>query len=326
MPILLSENDVRVLLPMDELIDAMAGALRQFSAGEVTQPLRTVIQVGSNPSFFGVMPALVPGRPALGAKLVAVFGGNAAAGLPTHLATIILLDPATGELLAVLDGRYITEARTAAVSAVATGLLAREDADTLALIGSGVQARSHLDAIAHVRLLREVRVWSPDPQHREAFVRDMQSRCPAPIRSCRSAREAVERASIIVLATSSSAPVVQNPWIDAGTHVCAVGACRPDQREMDGALVARGRVFVDARAAALAEAGDVILPIAEGMFDAGHIAGEIGEVAMGRVAGRESPDQVTIFKSLGLAVEDVTAAHLAYQRATERGLGRGFVL
>jgi alanine dehydrogenase len=326
MPILLSESDVRALLPMDELIGAMRGALGQFSAGAVTQPLRSVIQVGDTPSFFGVMPALMAEPAALGAKLVTVFGGNAAAGLPTHLATIVLLDPATGELRAILDGRYITEARTAAVSAVATDLLAREDADTLALIGSGVQARSHLDALVRVRRLREVRVWSRDPRHCAAFLRDVQPACDVPLRVCPSARDAVHTASIVVLVTSSPDPVVESAWIDDGTHVCAVGACRPDQREMDGALVARGRLFVDARAAALAEAGDVILPIKEGLFTAGHIAGEIGEVVMGRVPGRQARDQVTIFKSLGVAVEDVAAAHLAYERATKRGLGRAFEL
>ncbi len=326
MPILLSENDVRVLLPTEKLIDAMRRALAQFSAGEVAQPLRSIIQVDSHPSFFGVMPALMRDPAALGAKLVTVFGANAAADLPTHLATIVLLDPATGELLAILDGRYITEARTAAVSAVATDLLARDDADTLAVIGSGVQARSHVEALRYVRRLREVRVWSRDPEHRAAFVRDVQPRGDAPIHASLSARTAVQGASIIVLATSSRDPVVEDGWVDDGAHVCAVGACRPDQREMDGRLVARGRLFVDARAAALAEAGDVILPIEEGLFAAGHIAGEIGELALGRVPGRQASDQVTIFKSLGLAVEDIAAARLAYDGATERGLGRGFVL
>ncbi len=326
MPILLSESDVRLLLPMEKLIEAMREALAGFSSGRVTQPLRSVIQVDGNPSFLGLMPALTREPAALGAKIVTVFGANAAAGLPTHLATIVLLDPATGELLAILDGRYITEARTAAVSAVATDLLALEDAGTLAIIGTGVQARSHLDAIARVRPLRDVRIWSRDPEHSASFLEEMQPRCSAPIRPADSARAAVEHASIVVLVTSSAEPVVQNAWVADGAHVCAVGACRPDQREMDGPLVARGRLFVDARAAALAEAGDVLLAIEEGSIGADHIAGEIGEVVAGRVPGRRTRNQVTIFKSLGLAVEDIAAAHLAYERATERGLGRGFVL
>ena len=326
MPILLSESDVRAVLPMDALIETMRGALAQFSARRVTQPLRTVIQAGADPSFFAVMPAATPEPAALGAKLVTVFSRNAAAGLPTHLATIVLLDPGTGALLAILDGRYITEARTAAVSAVATDLLARQDAETLAVIGTGVQARSHLEAIARVRRLREVRAWSRDPDRRAAFVRDAGSRIAAPVRASQSARAAVAGAAIVVLVTSATEPVVLDEWIEPGTHLCAVGACRPDQREMDGRLVARARLFVDSREAALVEAGDVILAMKEGLFGADHIAAEIGEVAAGRAAGRRAAGEVTVFKSLGLAVEDLAAARLAYDRAIERGLGRGFLL
>jgi len=323
MPILLSEQDVRMVLPMDNLISAMETALVAFSANQVAQPLRTVIEVGLQKAFFGVMPACIPEPAALGAKLVTVFGSNEAVGLPTHLATIVLLDSMTGELLAVMDGRYITEARTAAVSAVSTKLLAREGAGTLAMIGSGVQARSHLEAIGRVRPLRSVRVWSPNPDHRSAFGREMQPRTTAAIAVCPSAREALDGADIVVLATAAREPVVRSDWIAAGAHICAVGACRPDQREMDSALVARGRLFVDSRTGALTEAGDVLLAMKDGAVS---IAGELGELAAGLVAGRESPDDVTIFKSLGMAVEDVAAAHLAYVKAAERGLGRGFVI
>jgi ornithine cyclodeaminase len=242
------------------------------------------------------------------------------------MATIVLLDPATGELLALLDGRYITEARTAAVSALSTRLLAREDAATLAIVGSGVQARSHLEAIGRVRRLAEVRVWSRSAAHRAAFANDMQPRTQASIVAADSAEEAVNGAAIVVLATSAKEPVVQSDWIADGTHICAVGACRPDQREMEGALVGRSRVFVDSRAGALAEAGDIVLAIRDGAFAPGRIAGELGELAAGRVPGREHAAQITLFKSLGMAVEDVAAAHLAYVRATERGLGRGIVV
>jgi alanine dehydrogenase len=323
MPILLSEQDVRLVLSMDALIPAMEGALVEFSAGHVAQPPRTVIEVGLQKAFFGVMPASIPDRPALGAKFVTVFGSNPAAGLPTHLATIVLLDSMTGELLAVMDGRYITEARTAAVSAVSAKLLARDGAGTIAIVGSGVQARSHLDAIGRVRPLRGVRVWSPNATRLGAFGREMQPRTSAPITLCGSAAEALDGADVVVLATSAREPVVRSEWVADGTHICAVGACRPDQREMDSALVARGRVFVDSRAAALTEAGDVLLAMQDGVVS---IAGELGELAASRVAGRTSPDEVTIFKSVGMAVEDVAAAHLAYVKAAERGLGRGFVI
>jgi ornithine cyclodeaminase len=307
---------------MWDLVEAMPSALAAFSSGSADQPLRTVLQVGEHHAFFGIMPAYLPSSGAMGTKLVTVFEGNAAVGLPSHLATIVLLDSATGALLAIVDGRYITEARTAAVSAVSARLLARADAGVLALIGSGVQARSHLEALAHVRTLREVRVWSPSADRRRAFVESMAPTVACPLRDVSSAREAVAGADLIAIVSAAREPVVHGAWIAPGAHVCAVGACRPDQREMDTELVSRARLFVDSRRAALAESGDVLIPIAEGAITPAHIAGELGELTAGRVAGRESPDQVTIFKSLGMAVEDVTAAHLAWERAVARGVGR----
>ena len=326
MPVLLSEQDVRTVLSMSDLIGAMEAALVRFSSRQVVQPLRTVIEVGLQKAFFGVMPAFIQDPPALGTKIVSVFSSNTAVGLPTHLATIVLLDSMTGELLSVVDGRFITEARTAAVSALSVKLLARRDASRLAIIGSGVQARSHLEAIGLVRDLAAVRVWSPNADNRAAFAREMQPRTSAPVMATSSAQDAIDGADLVVLATASRDPVVRNEWIAAGAHVCAVGACRPDQREMDTALVSRSRLFVDSRTGALAEAGDIVLPIAEGAFGDTHIAGELGEVASGAVPGRTSPAEVTVFKSLGMAVEDIAAAHLAYVKAAERGLGRGFVL
>jgi len=325
MPVLLSEQDVRIVLSMGDLIGAMEAALIRFSTREVAQPLRTVIEVGLQKAFFAVMPAFIHEPAALGTKVVSVFPSNTSAGLPTHLATIVLLDSMTGELLSIMDGRFITEARTAAVSAVSVKLLAQPEASRLAIVGSGVQARSHLEAIGLVRDLAEVRVWSPTQDHRTTFAREMQVRTTAPVTVAASARQAVEGADLVVLATASREPVVSREWIAPGTHICAIGACRPDQREMDGALVSHGRLFVDSRAGALAEAGDIVIPMAEGAFDETHLAGELGEVAAGTVRGRTSRDEVTIFKSLGMAVEDIAAAHLAYLKAAERGLGRGFV-
>jgi ornithine cyclodeaminase/alanine dehydrogenase-like protein (mu-crystallin family) len=329
MAIILSEADVKAVLPMPDLIDAMEAALAKFSAGEVLQPVRTVLQVGPSKAFFGLMPAYQPAPAALGAKLVTVFAANAARGLPTHLATIVLLDPETGALTALLDGRFITEARTAAVSAVSVRHMARAEAKEktrLAIIGSGVQARSHLEAFALVCCLTDVRVWSPTAASRERFAREMAPHAAAPIRVADSARDAMDDANVIVLATASPVPVVESGWIADGAHICAVGACRPDVREMDGGLVAAARLIVDSRAGALAEAGDVVLAMKEGRFDATHIAGELGEVVAARVAGRTSEREVTIFKSLGMAVEDVAAAELAWRRAAETGLGRAILL
>ncbi len=326
MPILLTEHDVKALLTMDDLIEAMGTALADFSAGTVTQPLRTVLEVGQRKSFYGLMPAYMPSRPALGTKLVTVFEGNPERGLTTHLATIILLDPETGALLALMDGRYITEARTAAVSAVSVRHLARKEASVLAIIGTGVQARSHLEAIARVRSLSDVRVWSPNAARVAGFVADMTSVSAAPITAAATAEQAVQGADIVVLVTSAKEPVVRSEWIADGTHICAVGACRPTQREMEAALVARADLYVDSREAALVEAGDIVLAIRDGAIDASHIKGELGEVVTGGGLAQRDPRSVTIFKSLGLAVEDVATAHLAYQRARQREVGSSFSL
>ena len=323
---LLTEDHVRSLLPMGDLIAAMEAAVARFSAGEVLQPVRTVLTVGPTRAFFGLMPAYIEEPPRLGAKLVTVFNENHRRGLPSHLATIVLLDPDTGALIALMDGRYITEARTAAVSAVAARHLSRASAETLAIIGSGVQARSHLEALAEVRTLREVRVWSPSTRSRERFVEDMSGRVPAALRSCETAEQAVAGADLVVLATSSPAPVLDDAWVAPGAHVISVGACRPDQREMAPELVARARLFVDSRAAALVESGDVVMGIQEGRFSSDHVAGELGDVVLGRVEGRSSDGQVTVFKSLGMAIEDVVAADLVFRRAVDTGAGAELTL
>lgn len=325
MPVLLSEKDVQAVLSMDDLIPAMEAALDQFSAGNVKQPLRHIVEVGSH-AFYGVMPAFMTHPAALGTKLVSVFHSNAERGLPSHLATIVLLDPETGGLQAVMDGRYITEARTAAASAASAKHLARPDARVLAILGSGVQARSHLDALTRVRGFEEIRVWGRNAGPVAAVLSGAPAHARAKLVAAPSPEAAVDQADVIVLVTASREPVLRGEFVRKGAHVCAVGACRPDQREMDTALVRNARVFVDSRTGALAEAGDLVIPIKEGAIDASHIAGEIGDVFGGRTPGRRSADEITIFKSLGMAVEDVAAAHLAFERASERGLGRGFVL
>jgi len=311
MPLLLNETEVRQLLSMPDLIAAMENALEAFSTGGVVQPVRTVLDVADHHAFFGLMPAYLAAAPALGAKLVTVYHSNLVRSLPSHMATILLFDPETGALEAILDGRYITEARTAAVSAVSLKKLARPDVATMGIIGSGVQARSHVASLGCVRNFHEVRAWSPTRKNLEQFTRETGAR------AVESAKAAVCGADVIVLATSSATHVIEDAWVAPGTHVISVGACRPTEREMDPALVARARLFVDSRAAALMESGDVVLGISEGRFGESHIVAELGETA----AVRRSAGEVTIFKSLGLAVEDIAAAHLAVRRAKERGKG-----
>jgi ornithine cyclodeaminase len=310
MTLCLSEADIRALLPMSDLITAMEGALAAFSAGQVVQPVRPVVELGDG-AFFAAMPGFVRDPAVLGAKLVAVIGANQARGLPTHQASILLLDPETGALLALMDGRLITEMRTAAVSAVSVKYMARRDASVLAILGSGVQARSHLAAFRLLRAFTEVRVWSPTPDHVQRFAAES----PIPVRPCQDAPDAVREAGIVVLATASSTPVIEDAWVQPGAHVVSVGACRPNQREMDPALVARARLVVDSRDSAFQESGDIVLGIQEGRFGESHVVAELGEVVPGAVPGRTSESQITVFKSLGLAVEDLVAAHLVYQRA-----------
>jgi len=323
---LLTEEHVRSVLPMADLIACMESALARFSAGEVQQPLRSVLHVGAEKHWWGVMPAYVSQPPVMAAKIVTVFGTNTARGLHTHQAMIVMLDPDTGALQALMDGRYITEARTGAVSAVSARYLSRPEASTLAIIGTGVQARSHLEAFAEVRRLRDVRIWSPKRASRERFVGEAQPRAGVPVRATATAEEAVRGADLVVLATASTTPVLDVSWITRGSHIVSVGATRPDHREIDPALTSQARVIVDSRAAALAESGDIVMGMAEGRFGADHIAGELGEVVLGRVEGRRTADEITIFKSLGMAVEDAMTADLVYRRAIEQGVGSQQVL
>lgn len=316
MPLWLTESDVRTVLSPLELIDAMESALAAFSSGDVMQPVRTALEIGAQ-TFFAVMPAWYEGRSILGAKLVSVVPANAGRGLHTHLAAISLFDARTGELAAVMDGRYITEVRTAAASAVSVRHLARRDARVLAILGSGIQARSHLAALPAVRGLAEVRAWSPTAEHLRKFVEDAQRAVCA----AESAEAAVRGADVVVLATNSPTPAIESRWVKDGAHVIAIGACRPSQQEIDPALVERARVVVDSRAAALEESGDLVRPIEEGRFTAAHVGAELGEIVCGRKPGRTSDGEVTLFKSLGLAVEDLVAADVAYRRAREAGLG-----
>src|SRR5438876_4436227 len=295
-PLCLDEEQVRQHLRMEELIPAMEKALIDFSAGKVTQPVRSVITVDPPGGCFRMMPALTP--EGLGIKIVTFYATNTERGLPTHMATIFLVDPKTGAPLAVMDGRLITEMRTAAVSAVATKLLAAPDAKVLAILGSGVQARSHLEALRFVRNFHDVRVWSRTREHAERFAKEFGAKAT-------SAEAAVRDADVVVTATSSRLPVLKGSWLKSGSHVNAVGACRPDWRELDDEAMTNV-VFVDSRNGAVKESGDIILSCAK-------IYAELGEALPDKVPPRAT--ETTIFKSLGMAVEDIAAAMLVYRSA-----------
>ena len=318
--LLLSEADVARCLDQASLIPLMRETLAAFSAGTAAQPVRTNMEIAPAGGFYGVMPAYVPGARAFGLKSVTFFPSNEGTSVPTHLAAILLHDPATGALTGIVDGRLVTEMRTAAVSAVSVDLLARKDARRLAILGSGVQARSHLEALVRVRRLEDVCVWSRTPARAQAFTRDAAALVPSAIRTAASVQAAVDGADIVVTVTSAREPILRAAWLSPGTHLCVVGSSHPRMREVDSETVVQGRVFVDSRAAAAVEAGDLLIPVAEGRWSLDRIAGELGEVAGGAL-GRRGADEITLFKSLGLGVEDVASAALALERARERGLG-----
>src|SRR4029077_14077827 len=296
-PLFLNEEQVREHLLMTELIPAMEKALIDFSAGRVTQPVRSIISIDPHGGFLGLMPALTPDG--LGLKAVTFYPSNAERGIPTHMATIFLVEPQTGTPLAIMDGRLITEMRTAAVSAVATKLLASPDAKVLAILGSGVQARSHVEALRLVRQFEEIRVWSPTIEHAKRFAQEIGA-------IATSAEEAVRDADVIVTVTSSTTPVLNGDWLKPGCHVNAIGACRPDWRELDDEAMQENVVFVDSREGAMRESGDVILSGAK-------IYAELGEALVGKVPAQAN--KTTTFKSLGMAVEDIAAATLVYRSA-----------
>ncbi len=326
MALLLGESHLRNLLTMRDLVPLMEGTLAAFSTGGAVQPVRAVVPVDTHQAFFAAMPAYLGTPEALGLKAVAVYPGNAARALHTHQAMILLLEPDTGRPLAVMDGRLITEMRTGAVSAAATRRLARGPVRVLALLGAGVQARSHLEALREVVSPEAVRVWSRTRESAERFSREMHERFGVTVAVAASAEDAVRGADVICTLTAAHMPVLEGKWIPPGAHINAVGAPRPDHREMDSEAVARARVFVDSRAGALVEAGDILLPMREGAIGKDHVQAEIGEVFAGRHPGRTGDDQVTLFKSLGMAVEDVATAHFAYRQALARRIGEEFTL
>jgi thiomorpholine-carboxylate dehydrogenase len=298
----IDEDRVRTVLDWEPLIAAMAEALAAFSAGRVLQPVRNMLTIEDGRRYLGIMPAVA--ETAMGAKLVSFYPGNADTGMPTHFAMILLFRPDTGEPLAVIDGRLVTEMRTAAVSAAATRLLAAPESRVLALVGSGVQAGAHLEALSRVRSFGEVRVWSPTQEHARRFAERHGARAMA------SAETAVRGADVVVTATNARQPIVSGAWLKPGAHVNAVGSPRPNWRELDDEAMLSSVLVVDSCAAVAAESGDVILSGAP-------IYAEIGEIFAGTRAAPPA-GATTVFKSVGIAVEDIAAARLVYEATTPR--------
>ena len=318
---ILDQSQVTSLLPMGECITVMESALTALAAGRAMLPLRTVLKLPEGRGYFGVMPASLATPAALGLKAIAVFPGNDGTDLDSHQGLVILFSPETGAPRAILDASSITAIRTAAVSGAATRAMALPGAGDLAILGSGVQARSHLEAMAAVRPLRRVRAWSRDQGRLAEFVRWSAASLRIEIAPCSTPRDAVQGADIICTTTAASQPIVESAWVAPGTHINAVGSSIPTSRELDTATVARARLVVDRRESALAEAGDFLIPRKEGAITDAHIQAELGEVISGKVPGRTSPAEVTLFKSLGLAIEDLAAATHVLAKAEAAGIG-----
>ena len=319
--VVVSAQEVEELLPMDECIDLMAGTLETLGRGEGINPLRTGMLLPDNVGLLGLMPSYLADPPAVGIKVVTVFPGNHGTEFDSHQGAVLLFEMENGSLLAVIDASSITAIRTAATSGLATRLLAREDAGDLALLGTGVQGRTHLEAMLAVRPMRRVRAWSPTPERLERFADEQSSKHGIEVEAAASAEDAVRGADIICTVSSAKEPILLGAWIEAGAHINAAGSSVKFTRELDTAAVVKSRLFVDRRESTLNEAGDFLFPKQEGAIDDDHIVGEIGEILLGDCAGRQSDDEITLFKSLGLGVEDLASAHHIYKKAVERGIG-----
>ncbi len=319
--LIINQSEVRRLLPMPECIDVMAGALAALARGEATLPLRPIMWLPDRSGALALMPSALPAAGAMGVKVITVFPGNHGTAFDSHQGAVLLFDTRHGQLLAMMDATEITAIRTAAVSGVATRLLARPDAHTLAILGTGVQARTHLQAMVAVRPITHVRVWSRDASRVREFAEREAATHRIHVEATASAEAAVRGAHIICTVTAAREPVLRGEWIAPGTHINAAGASVPTARELDTTAVTRSRLYVDRRESTLNEAGDFLIPRAEGAITDTHIVAEVGEVLTGTAAGRGSDREITLFKSLGLAIEDLAAAQHIHARAIALGVG-----
>jgi ornithine cyclodeaminase/alanine dehydrogenase-like protein (mu-crystallin family) len=318
---IINQSEVEQLLTMPDCIALMEKVLMSLAKGEAILPLRPVLWLPEKNGALALMPSYLANPASLGVKVISVFPGNTTTEYDSHQGVILLFETVNGRLLSIVDATSVTAIRTAAASGAATKILAREDANDLAILGSGVQARTHLKAMLSCRKIRRVRVWSPIADHLRDFVQRESKRHGIEIKAANSPEDAVRNADLICTTTTSKEPVVNFNWIAPGAHINAIGACVPTARELDSNTMLRSRLYVDRLESALNEAGDFIIAKQEGLIDDNHIQGEIGEVLIGRKKGRTSRDEFTIFKSLGIAVEDLASANFLYEQATSKNVG-----
>jgi alanine dehydrogenase len=319
--LLLSEKQVQGLIDIDELIEALEQAHIQYSTGNAVMPVRLVVPLPQIGGRITSMPGYLNADKALGMKVVTYFQNNPKQNLPAILATIMLFSAETGKMIAAMDGSYITAIRTACASAMATKVLANPQTPVLGILGAGVQARAHIQALARVRKLEKIKLYSPSGASAAALKQEMAPQFQATIEATNSADEAVRNADLVVTVTTAKEPILKKDWLKPGVHINAVGSHRPDLREIDGATLARAKVVVDSREAIMAECGDILLAIKEGSIAKENIHGEIGEVLAGTKPGRARADEITLYKSVGIAIQDVATANLVYYKALKQGVG-----
>lgn len=317
--LIINGAEVRQLLPMAACMDVMEDALKALGQGKALNPLRSFTWLPDRRGLLAAMPALT--EEAMGIKVITVFPGNINTEYESHMGAVMLFEATYGRPLALIDASEVTAIRTAAVSGVATRLLAREDAHDLAILGTGVQADVHLEAMMAARDIQRVRAWSRSPENREKFAARAKARFNVTVELAESAADAVRGADIICTVTSATEPVLAGEWLSPGVHINAAGASNAASREVDTAAMVMSRLYVDRRESTLNEAGDFLIPKGEGAVGDDHIVAELGEVLLGQAAGRATPDEITLFKSLGLAVEDLASAQYIYQQAVEKGVG-----
>jgi alanine dehydrogenase len=317
----LSENDVRKLLDLEELIEALRQAHTQYSTGKAVMPVRLVVPLPQIHGRITSMPGFLTEDKALGMKVVTYFQNNPKQDLPAILATIMLFSGETGQLIAVMDGSYITAIRTACASAMATQALANRETPLLGILGAGVQARAHIEALCRVRHPHRIKIYSPLGISAAALKQELEGETGIDIEVIASAEDTVRDCDLVVTVTTAKEPILRSEWLKPGVHINAVGSHRPDAREIDGATLARSKVVVDSREAIMAECGDVLLAIKENSVTEDCIHGEIGEVLAGVKPGRTSSSEVTLYKSVGIAIQDVATAHLIYHKALEQRIG-----
>ena len=319
--LLLSEKEVQGLIDIHELIEALEQAHIQYSTGNAVMPVRLVVPLPQIDGRITSMPGYLNADKALGMKVVTYFQSNPRQNLPAILATIMLFSAETGKMIAAMDGSYITAIRTACASAMATKVLANPQTPVLGILGAGVQARAHIQALTRVRKLEKIKLYSPSGASAAALKQEMAPQVQATIEATNSADEAVRNADLVVTVTTAKGPILEKDWLKPSVHINAVGSHRPDLREIDGATLARAKVVVDSREAIMAECGDILLAIKEGSIAKENIHGEIGEVLAGTKPGRARADEITLYKSVGIAIQDVATANLVYHKALKQGVG-----